>query len=51
MKMSKQGLAKISKEKAPGRLPLRKWRGYCKVSFAQLGFSSVDTFLDDVRGR
>jgi AbrB family looped-hinge helix DNA binding protein len=38
-------------KKAPRKLALRKWKGRCKDSFAQLGYSSVDTFLDDVRGR
>lgn len=38
-------------KKAPRRLALRKWKGRCKDSFTQLGYSSVDTFLDDVRGR
>jgi hypothetical protein len=51
MKMSKRGQAKISKEKAPRKLALQKWKGYCKDSFAQLGSTSVDGFLDDVRGR
>jgi AbrB family looped-hinge helix DNA binding protein len=38
-------------KKAPKKLALRRWKGRCKDSFAQLGYSSVDTFLDDVRGR
>jgi len=38
-------------KKAPRKLALRKWKGRCKDSFAQLGYSSVDTFLGDVRGR
>jgi AbrB family looped-hinge helix DNA binding protein len=38
-------------KKAPRKLALRKWKGRCKGSFAQLGYSSVDAFLDDVRGR
>jgi len=38
-------------KKAPRKLALRKWKGRCKDSFTQLGYSSVDTFLDDVRGR
>lgn len=37
--------------KAPGRLDLRKWKGRCKDSLADLGYSSVDRFVDDVRGR
>ncbi len=38
-------------KKAPRKLALRKWKSRCKDSFRQLGYSSVDTFLDDVRGR
>jgi AbrB family looped-hinge helix DNA binding protein len=38
-------------KKAPKKLDLRKWKGYCKESFAELGYRSVDQFIDDVRGR
>jgi AbrB family looped-hinge helix DNA binding protein len=38
-------------KKAPKKLDLRKWKGRCKSSFAELGYSSVDKFVDDVRGR
>ena len=38
-------------KKAPKKLNLRKWKGRCKGSFAELGYSSVDKFIDDVRGR
>ena len=31
--------------------PIAKWRGRCKDSFTKLGYSSVDKFIDDVRGR
>lgn len=37
--------------KAPKKLDLRKWKGRCGDSFAELGFSSVDSFMDDMRGR
>jgi len=37
--------------KAPRRLNLRKWKGRCKNSLADLGYTSVDRFIDDVRGR
>lgn len=37
--------------KAPKRLDLEKWKGRCRDSFAKLGYSSVDKFIDDVRGR
>ncbi len=33
------------------KLAVRKWKGRCKDSFAELGYSSVDRFIDDVRGR
>jgi len=38
-------------KKAPKKLSLAKWRGRCGNTFAKLGYSSVDKFLDDVRGR
>jgi AbrB family looped-hinge helix DNA binding protein len=38
-------------KKAPRKLDLRKWKGHCKDSFAELGYTSVDRFIDDVRGR
>jgi AbrB family looped-hinge helix DNA binding protein len=38
-------------KKAPKKLALRKWKGHCKDSFAELGYSSVDKFMDDLRGR
>ena len=41
----------ITLKKAPQKLNLRKWKGRCKNSFADLGFSSVDKFIDSVRGR
>ena len=37
--------------KAPRRLELDKWRGHCKSSFDELGYASVDEFVEDVRGR
>lgn len=40
--------------KAPKKLDLRKWKGRCKDSFAELGYTgkgAVDRFIDDVRGR
>ena len=37
--------------KAPKKLNLQKWKGRCKDSFKELGYSSVDRFIDDVRGR
>jgi AbrB family looped-hinge helix DNA binding protein len=38
-------------KKSPKKLALKKWRGHCKQSFRELGYSSVDEFIDDVRGR
>jgi len=38
-------------KKAPRKLDLRKWKGRCKDSLEQLGYSSVDSIMDDVRGR
>ena len=38
-------------KKAPKKLALRKWKGRCKDSFSELGYTSVDTFIDDIRGR
>jgi AbrB family looped-hinge helix DNA binding protein len=37
--------------KAPKKLNLTKRKGYCGKTFAQLGYSTVDAFMDDVRGR
>ncbi|HJU11969.1 MAG TPA: AbrB/MazE/SpoVT family DNA-binding domain-containing protein [Candidatus Binataceae bacterium] len=37
--------------KAPRKLNLSKWKGRCSDAFARLGYSSVDKFIDDVRGR
>ena len=37
--------------KAPRKLTLDKWKGRCGRSFAKLGYSSVDRFIEDVRGR
>ena len=38
-------------KKAPKKLNLLKWKGRCRESFAELGYSSVDKFIDDVRSR
>jgi len=34
-------------KKAPKRLNLQKWKGRCHESFSELGYSSVDKFIDD----
>jgi len=41
----------ITLKKAPRKLNLAKCKGRCGDSFAKLGYSSVDKFIDDVRGR
>ncbi len=38
-------------KKAPRKLDLNKWKGRCKASFDELGYRSVDKFIEDVRGR
>jgi AbrB family looped-hinge helix DNA binding protein len=38
-------------KKAPRKLNLSHWKGRCGDTFAKLGYTSVDTFIDDVRGR
>ena len=38
-------------KKMPKKLDLAKWIGRCARSFEKLGYSSVDKFIDDVRGR
>jgi len=37
--------------KKPKPLELDKWKGKCRRSFDELGYTSVDKFMDDVRGR
>jgi AbrB family looped-hinge helix DNA binding protein len=37
--------------KSPRKLNLDKWKGHSGRAFAKLGYSSVDRFIDDVRGR
>ncbi|MGH9482416.1 MAG: AbrB/MazE/SpoVT family DNA-binding domain-containing protein [Terriglobales bacterium] len=38
-------------KKAPKKLNLAKWKGCCGEAFAKLGYSSVNKFIEDVRGR
>ncbi len=33
-----------------GKLDLSKWKGRCAETFKKLGYSSVDEFINDVRG-
>ena len=37
--------------KTPQKLDFTRWKGRCGKSFSELGYSSVDEFIDDVRGR
>ena len=37
--------------KAARRLDLAKWKGRCAEAFETLGYSTVDEFIDDIRGR
>ena len=37
-------------KKAPKKLNLDKWKGRCADLFAKLRYSSVDQFVDDIRG-
>jgi len=37
--------------KKPGRLNLTRWKGRCRKSFEELGYTRVDEFIEDVRGR
>lgn len=38
-------------KKTAKRLSLEKWKGHCKASFRKLGYSTVDEYIEDVRGR
>ena len=38
-------------KKAPKKPDLRKWKGRYKDSFAEPGYTSVDRFIDHLRGR
>jgi len=37
--------------KKPKKRNLKKWKGRAKASFAELGYTSVDQFIEDIRGR
>ena len=37
--------------KKPGKLNLTRWKGRCRKSFKELGYTRVDEFIEDVRGR
>lgn len=38
-------------EKKAKRLDLSRWKGKGRKSFEELGYGSVDDFIDDIRGR
>jgi AbrB family looped-hinge helix DNA binding protein len=41
----------ITLKKASKKLDFAKWTGYCAASFKELGYSSVDEYIEDIRGR
>jgi AbrB family looped-hinge helix DNA binding protein len=38
-------------KKAPKKVNVEKWKGRCGNAFAKQGYSSVDAFIEDIRGR
>ena len=38
-------------EKKAKKLDLGKWKGRCRTSLSELGYTSADQFIEDVRGR
>jgi hypothetical protein len=38
-------------KKEPRKLNLAKWKGRCGKTFTKLGYTSVDKFIEDARGR
>ena len=41
----------IQLRKKPRKLNLDRWKGYCRKSFKELGYSQVDEYIEAVRGR
>ena len=41
----------ITLKKKPRAPTFHKWKGHCAKSFAELGYTSVDQFIEDIRGR
>jgi hypothetical protein len=39
------------RSKRLGKLNLTRWKGRCRKSFKELGYTRVDEFIEDVRGR
>ena len=42
---------RIVLKKVPNKLNLAKWKGRCRDSLRDLGYTSVDKFIEDIRGR
>ncbi len=42
---------KILLKKVSNRLDIGRWVGHCKQSFLELGYNSVDEYVEEVRGR
>ena len=38
-------------QKKPGRISFRDWKGRWRNSLRDLGYSSVDEYIEDIRGR
>ena len=38
-------------KKVANKVSIAQWKGRCKESFRKAGYSSVDQYIDDVRGR
>ncbi len=38
-------------KKTPVKIGIGKWRGKCATNFSRQGYSSVDKFMDDIRGK
>lgn len=38
-------------KKTPKKLNLAKWKGRCRENLRALGYSSVNKFIEDIRGR
>ena len=47
----RRGRGVITLRKAPKKLSLKKWRGRCAASLAEMGYRTVDRYIEDVRGR
>lgn len=38
-------------KKTPKKLNLARWKGRCGKNLRELGYTSVDQFIEDIRGR